>query len=49
MEAIPDTVNVPALSERPNRAVPIERATVDDIEFSLVALARQQSELWAGK
>lgn len=37
MEAIPDTINVPALSERPNRAVPIERATVDDIEFALVA------------
>ena len=46
MEAIPDTINVPALSDKPNRAVPIERATVDDIEFALVALARQQSELY---
>ena len=46
MEAIPDTINVPALSDRPIRAVPIERATVDDIEFALVALARQQSELY---
>jgi len=44
--AIPDTINVPALSDKPTRAVPIERATVDDIEFALVALARQQSELY---
>ena len=38
MEAIPDTINVPALSDRPNRAVPIERATVDDIEFALIQM-----------
>ena len=46
MEAIPDTINVPALGDKPNRVAPIERATVDDIEFALVALARQQSELY---
>jgi hypothetical protein len=46
LEAIPDTINVPALSVRPNRIVPIEHATVDEIEFALVALARQQSELY---
>lgn len=46
LEAIPDTINVPALSDRPNRMVPIERATVDEIECALVALARQQFQLY---
>lgn len=46
LEAIPDAINVPAISDRPSRAVPIERATVDEIEFALVALARQQTELY---
>jgi len=46
LEAIPDTISVPALSDRPSRVVPIERATVDEIEFALVAHSRQQSELY---
>lgn len=46
LEAIPETINVPALAARPTRDVPIEHATVDEIEFALVALARQQSDLY---
>ncbi|WP_096784474.1 hypothetical protein [Rhodobacter sp. CZR27] len=46
MEAIPDTIDVPALSDRAGRSVPIERATVDEIEFALVALAKQQSAMY---
>lgn len=46
MEAIPDTIDVPALSDRAGRSVPIERATVDEIEFAIVALAKQQSAMY---
>ena len=46
MEAIPDTIDVPAFSDRAGRSVPIERATVDEIEFALVALAKQQSAMY---
>lgn len=46
LAGLPDTINVPALPDRPNRAVPIEHATVDDIEFTLVALTRRQSEIY---
>lgn len=46
LEVIPDTINVPASGDKPDRVAPIERATVDDIEFALVALAQQRSELY---
>ncbi|MTH66577.1 hypothetical protein [Paracoccus shanxieyensis] len=45
LEMLPDNIDVPAVFDRPDQAVPIERATVDDLEFALVALARQQSGL----
>jgi hypothetical protein len=35
---IPDTLEVPAIGERPARSVPIEEATLDDVSFALVAL-----------
>jgi len=44
--AIPDTVDVPAIGDQAARQVPIERATIDEIEFALVALDRRQSELY---
>ena len=46
LEAIPETITVPALCDKPSRAVSIERATVDEIEFALIALARQLSGLY---
>jgi len=46
LEAIPEMVTVPALCDKPSRAVSIERATVDEIEFALIALARQQFDLY---
>lgn len=45
LEPIPDTVHVPAIGDRIARTMPIERASVDDIEFAMVELGRQQSEL----
>jgi hypothetical protein len=47
LEAIPDTIDVPVLPSSPTRTVAIEHATVDDIEFALVAFARQQSDLYS--
>ncbi len=46
LEMLPDNIDVPAVFDRPDQVVPIERATVDEIEFALVALARQQSDLY---
>ena len=47
LEMLPDNIDVPAVFDRPDQVVPIERATVDEIEFALVALARQQSDLYS--
>lgn len=41
LEMLPDNIDVPAVFDKPDQVVPIERATVDEIEFALVALARQ--------
>ena len=41
--AIPDTLDVPAIGDRPARSVPIEEATLDDISFALVALEAENT------
>lgn len=46
LETIPDTIEVPAIGNQAARTVPIERATIDEIEFALVALNRQQTDLY---
>lgn len=46
LEAIPDTIEVPAIGSQAARTIPIERATIDEIEFALVALNRQQTDLY---
>ena len=46
LEPLPDVIDVPAIGGRAARSVAIEQATLDDIEFALVALARQQSALF---
>jgi hypothetical protein len=46
LEPLPDVIDVPAIGGRDARRVAIEQATLDDIEFALVALARQQSALF---
>lgn len=45
LSAIPDTVSVPAIGNRPARSVSIERATIDEIAFALLHLNRQRSAL----
>jgi len=45
LNAIPDTVAVPAIGDRPARSVAIERATIDDIAFALLPLNRERSAL----
>lgn len=45
LEAIPDTITVPAIAGRPGRTVSIERATLDDIALALVALSEQHAAL----
>ncbi len=46
LDAIPDTIDVPAIGDQAARTVPVERATIDEIEFALVALNRQQTDLY---
>jgi hypothetical protein len=46
LEPLPEVIDVPAIGGRTARSVPIEQATLDDIEFALVALGRQQSALY---
>jgi len=43
---LPDVIEVPAIGGRAARSVPIEQATIDDIEFALFAFGRQQSALY---
>src|SRR6056297_3184544 len=45
LSAIPDTVAVPAIGDRPARTIAIERATIDDIAFALLPLNRERSAL----
>lgn len=46
LDAIPDTIDVPAIGSQPARTLPIEDATIDEIEFALVALNRKQTDLY---
>ncbi|MCB1339429.1 MAG: hypothetical protein KDK10_18895 [Maritimibacter sp.] len=46
LETLPDAIDVPAIGEGTARTVPIEQANIDEIEFALIALGRQQSELY---
>lgn len=46
LEPLPEVIEVPAIGGRAARSVTIEQATLDDIEFALVALGRQQSALY---
>lgn len=45
LEATPDTITIPAIGGRPGRTIAIERATLDDIAFALVALNEQHAAL----
>jgi len=46
LEPLPEVIEIPAIGGRTARSVAIEQATLDDIEFALVALGRQQSALY---
>ena len=46
LEPLPEVINVPAIGGRAARSVPIEQATLDDIEFALVDFGRKQSALY---
>lgn len=43
--SFPDTIAVPALADRPARIRPLDRASVDDIAFALVALEEERRSL----
>ena len=45
LAGIPDTLTVPEIGDRPGRSLSIERATVDDVAFALVALGEQHAAL----
>ncbi|SET17379.1 hypothetical protein [Oceanicella actignis] len=45
LAALPDTIAVPSLAERPARTRPLDRASVDDIAFALVALEEERRSL----
>lgn len=42
---VPDILNVPAMGEDPAAYVPTEEATLDEVAFAEVAVARQASAL----
>lgn len=46
LEPLPEMIEVPAIGGRAARSVPIEQATLDDIEMALVDFGRQQSALY---
>ena len=46
LEPLPEVIDVPAIGGRDAHTVPIEQATLDDIEFALVALGQQQTALY---
>lgn len=46
LEALPDAIDIPAIGGGSARTVPIEQATIDEIELALISLARQQSALY---
>ncbi len=46
LERLPDTIEVPGFGTKSDRTVPIEQATIDEIEFALMALGWRQSELY---
>lgn len=46
LEHMPDVIDVPALNGRDACSLPLEQATLDDIEFALVEIGRQQSSLY---
>jgi hypothetical protein len=45
LAAVPDTLTVPEIGDRPTRSLSIERATVDDVALALVALNAQHAAL----
>lgn len=47
LEPLPEMIDVPPIGGRDARTVPVEQATLDDIEFALVALGEQQSALYS--
>lgn len=46
LAAVPDTLTVPEIGDRPTRSLSIERATVDDVALALVALNAQHAALY---
>jgi hypothetical protein len=46
LDAIPDTIDVPDIGSQTTRTVPIEHATIDEVEFALVALNCQRTNLY---
>lgn len=46
LEPLPEIIEVPAIGGRAARSVPIEQATLDDIEFALLAFGHKQSALY---
>jgi len=45
LASLPDTIAVPPLAERPAHTRPLDRASVDDIAFALVALEEERRSL----
>jgi hypothetical protein len=46
LDALPDVIDIPAIGGGSARTVPVEQATIDEIEFALISLGRQQSALY---
>jgi hypothetical protein len=46
LDALPDAIDIPPIGGGAARTVPIEQATIDEIELALISLGRKQSELY---
>jgi len=45
LASLPDTIAIPSLPDRAARTRPVDRASVDDIAFALVALEEERRSL----